>query len=35
MERERWNRKEEFEHQSGCLRSLLNPEKDEDKRNFT
>ena len=34
-ERERWDRKEEFEHQSGCPRSLVNPEKDEDKGNFT
>lgn len=25
----------EFEHQSGCPRSLVNPEKDEDKGNFT
>ena len=31
----RWDRKEEFEHQSGCPRSLVNPEKDEDKGNFT
>ena len=34
-ERERCDRKEEFEHQSGCPRSLVNPEKDEDKGNFT
>lgn len=33
--REKDGQEKEFEHQSGCPRSLVNPEKDEDKGNFT